>query len=62
MHVRFRNVLDDNGDIVIPSTYRFIVRGRHETPIIIHERDSVDRTQVLVVGLDNLSLSQIILL
>lgn len=57
VHVRFSNVLDDDGDIVVPSTDRFIVRGSHETSILIHERDRIDRTQMLVVRLYNLSLS-----
>ena len=61
MHVRFGNVFDDYWDIVVPSTYRFIVGGGYETTILIDESDSIDRPQMLIISLDDLVGSQIVL-
>lgn len=61
MHVRFRNVLDDDGDIVIPPTYRLVVGRRDEAPILVDESDGVDWTQVLIIGLNNFVRAQIVL-
>jgi len=44
VHVRFGNVFDDYWDIVVPSTYRFIVGGGYETTILIDESNSIDRS------------------
>jgi hypothetical protein len=53
VHVRFRNVLDDDGDIVVPTTYRLVVGGRYETSVLVDKGNSVDWTQVLIVRLHN---------
>lgn len=54
VHVRFRNVLDDDGDIVVPTTYRLVVGCRYETSVLVHKGNGVDWTQVLIVRLHNL--------
>jgi hypothetical protein len=54
VHVRFSNVLDDYWDIVVPSTYRLVVRGGYETTILIDESNSVDRSKMLIICLDDL--------
>lgn len=54
VHVRFSNVLDDYWDIVVPTTYRFVVRGRYETTILIDESDSIDGSKMLIISLDDL--------
>jgi len=61
VHVRFGNVFDDYWDIVIPSTYGFIVGGGYETTILIDESNSIDRPKMLIIGLDDLVRSQIVL-
>jgi hypothetical protein len=62
VHVRFGNVFDDDGNIVIPSTYRLVVRSGYETSILINERDRVDGSQVLIICLDDLIRTQVVLL
>ena len=52
--MRFGNVFDDYWDIVIPSTYGFIVGGGYETTILIDESNSIDRPKMLIIGLDDL--------
>lgn len=59
--MRFGNVFDDNWDIVIPTTYRFIVRGGYETTILIDESNSVDGSEMLIIRLDDLVGPQIVL-
>jgi len=61
VHVRFGNVFDDYWDIVVPSTYRFIVRGRNETTILIDESNSIDRPKMLIIRLNDFVRSQIVL-
>ena len=61
VHVRFGNVFDDYWDIVVPSTYRFIVGGGYETTILIDESNSVDGSEMLIISLDDLVGSQIVL-
>ena len=59
--MRFGNVFDDYWDIVVPSTYRFIVGGGYETTILIDESNSVDGSEMLIISLDDLVGSQIVL-
>ena len=59
--MRFGNVFDDYWDIVVPSTYRLVVGGGNETTILIDEGNSVDRSEMLIVSLDDLVRSQIVL-
>jgi hypothetical protein len=54
VHVRFSNVFDDYWDIVVPSTYRLVVRGGYETTILIDESNSIDGSEMLIVSLDDL--------
>jgi hypothetical protein len=54
VHVRFSNVLDDDWDIVVPSTYCLVVRGGYETTILIDESYSIDRPKMLIISLDDL--------
>lgn len=62
VHVRFGNVLDNDWDIVVPSTYRLVIGSGNETTIFIDESNSVNRSKMLVISLDNLVRSQIVLL
>jgi hypothetical protein len=52
--MRFGDVLDDYWDIVVPSTYRFVVGGGYETTILIDESDSIDGSKMLIISLDDL--------
>jgi hypothetical protein len=54
VHMRFGDVLDDYWDIVVPSTYRFVVGGGYETTILIDESDSIDGSKMLIISLDDL--------
>lgn len=49
MHVGFGDVLDHDWDIEIPGPYSFVIGRGNKSPILIHESDSVDGTQVLVI-------------
>ena len=61
MHVGLGNVLDNNWNVIIPSSNRFVVGRRHESSILVDEGNGVDRSQVLVVCLDYLVRSCIVL-
>jgi hypothetical protein len=52
--VRFGDVFDDYWDIVVPSTYRLVVGGGYETTILIDESNSIHRSKMLIVSLDDL--------
>jgi hypothetical protein len=52
--MRFGNIFDDDGDIVVPSTYRLVIGCGYETTILIDESNSIDRSKMLVVRLDDL--------
>jgi hypothetical protein len=54
VHMRFGDVLDDYWDIVVPSTYRLVVGGGYETTILIDESNSIHRSKMLIVSLDDL--------
>ena len=54
VHVWFGDVLDNDGDIVVPSSNGFIVRGRDESTVVVDEGDGVDGSEMLVVLLDDL--------
>lgn len=43
MHEWLCNVFDDDGDIVVPSTDRFIVGCSDESPILVDEGNCVHR-------------------
>jgi len=42
VHVWLRDVFDHNGDVVVPTSYRFVVRCRDESSILINKRDGID--------------------
>jgi hypothetical protein len=54
VHIRFGDIFDDDGDIVVPSTYRLVIGRGDETTVLIDESDRVDRSKMLIVCLDNL--------
>jgi hypothetical protein len=54
VHMWFGDVLDDYWDIVVPTTYRFVVGGGYETTILIDESDSIDGSKMLIISLDDL--------
>lgn len=51
MHIRFRNILDDNRNIKLPSTQSFIIRSRNKSTILIHKRNSIHGPKMLIVFL-----------
>ena len=53
MHVRLGNVLDHDWDIIVPCPDGFIVRSCDESPVFVDECDRVDRSEMLVVFLDD---------
>jgi hypothetical protein len=61
VHVWLRDVFDRDRDVEIPSANRLVIRSRDEPPILVHESDCVDRSQVLVVLLRDLSRSYVVL-
>jgi len=54
VHVWFGDVLDDDGNIVVPSSNGLVVRGRDEPTVVVDEGDGVDGSEMLVVLLDDL--------
>ena len=61
MHIGLCDVLDDDGNIVVPPSNRLVIRCRQEPSIVIDPGNCVDRAQMLVVLLRDLLLSQIVL-
>ena len=61
MHVGFCDVFDDDRDIIVPSTDRFVIRSSDEPSILVDECDRVDGAEMLVVFLGNLARVHIIL-
>ena len=59
--MRFCDILDHNGDVIIPGTNGLVVRGRDKASVLVDESDSVDRTQVLIILLGNLPRVHVIL-
>lgn len=46
VHRRFCDVLDHDGDVVVPDSHRLVVRRRHEATVLIHKVDRVDLRRV----------------
>ena len=42
MHVWLRDVLDDDGDIKIPSTYSLVIGRGNKTAVFVDERDCIN--------------------
>ena len=61
MHVWLCNVLDHNRDVEVPSTDRLVIGSRHKSPVFIDKSDSVDRSQMLIILLSDLTAIDIIL-
>ena len=61
VHVRLCDILDDDGNIIVPPSDRLVVRGRQEPPVVVHPGDGVDRPQMLIVLLRDLLLPQVVL-
>jgi hypothetical protein len=55
VHVWLGDVLDDDGDVVVPTTDGLVVRRGQESPVAVNKGDRVDRAQMLIVGLDDFS-------
>jgi hypothetical protein len=62
VHIRLRDIFDHNWNVVVPSSDSFIVGCCYEPPVLVHEGDSVDRTQMLIVFLRDLPRVHVILL
>jgi hypothetical protein len=54
MHMRFGDILDYNRNIIVPSTDCLVVRGSYEPSVLIDERDSVYRAEMLIIFLNDL--------
>ena len=61
VHVWLCNVLDHHGDIIVPCADRLVIRGCHEPPVLVYEGDRVDRAQMLIILLCDLSRVHIVL-
>jgi hypothetical protein len=61
VHVGFGNVLYHDWNVKIPCPYCFIVRGRYEAAIFVHEGDGVDRAEMLIILLGNFTGIYVIL-
>lgn len=61
MHVRLGNVLDHDRNVVIPTSNGLIIGGGHEAPVLVNERDGIDRSEMLIVCLGDLVGSGIVL-
>jgi hypothetical protein len=61
MHVGLGDVFDDHRDVVVPTTYRLVVRSGDKSAIIIHKGNGVDWAEMLIIGLDNLVRAQVVL-
>jgi len=61
VHVRLGDVFNRDGDIEIPSANSLVIRSRNEPPILIDEGNSVDRPQVLIILLRDLTRPYVVL-
>jgi hypothetical protein len=41
VHSRLGDILDHDGDIEVPSTDSFVVRGGHESAVLINKSDRI---------------------
>ena len=60
-HVGLCNILDYNRNVVVPNSHRLVIRGRRESAVVIDECDRVDRSEMLVVLLGDLTSTHIVL-
>lgn len=61
MHVRFCNILDDNGNIEVPCTDRLVIGGRDKSPVFVHEGDCIHWSEMLIVLLRDVARVHVIL-
>lgn len=61
MHIRLGDILDDDGDIIVPRTDRLVVTRRHESAVLVDERDRVDGAEMLVVFLRDFACAEVVL-
>ncbi len=61
MHVWLSDVLDNDRDVKVPCAYRFIIRSRDESSVLVDEGDSIDGAEMLIVFLGNVTRIHIIL-
>ena len=54
VHVRLTDMLGDNRDSELPDIHFLVICSRNESPSILNESDGVDRTEMLLVLLDDL--------
>ena len=61
VHIRLGDVFDGDRNVEIPGPNGFVIRRGDEPPILIHEGDCVDRPQMLIVLLRDLSCPYVVL-
>lgn len=54
VHIGLSNVLDNDGNVVVPSSNTLVVRGSDEPSVFVDESDGVDGAEMLVVLLRDL--------
>lgn len=61
MHMGLRDVLDDDGNIEVPSADRLVIRRSHKAPVFVNESNGVHRSKMLVVFLGDFSGVHVVL-
>ena len=61
VHEGLGDVLDYNRNVIVPCANRLVIRGSHKSPVFVYECNRIDRSQMLVVFLYNLSRIDIVL-
>jgi hypothetical protein len=62
VHGRLRDVLDHDGNVVVPNSDRLVVRRGDESTVVVDKVDRVDGSEVLVVLLRDVARGHIVLL
>ena len=61
MHSRLGNVLDHDGNVVVPDSDRLVVRGGDESSVVIYKVDGVDWAKMLIVLLRDVARVHVVL-
>lgn len=61
MHRRLGDVLDDDGDVPVPDSDRFVVRRRDESSVLVDKVDRVDGSEMRVVLLRDIARGDVVL-
>lgn len=61
VHVRLGDVFNCDRDVEIPGANCLVIRSGDEPPVLIHESDSIDRPQVLIILLRDLACPYVVL-